>query len=201
MSWAAVASPLFLTFSHNKSEEHEMTSTKLAVDAIARRIGLPIRRVRAVAAYLTAAGGLPAGAPGKSPELSPDDVVALIVGSVVDVPLRAVAAAVDEYRALVPPGYEASPPTIMRMPNAGAYLDVLASMAANDAAADVSKMKVEIVTSWPEVSIHHIDGSVVRFAPAGSLHGHWQSGCHRTSTTINGAAFVDALRDLFEEKK
>lgn len=177
-----------------------MTSTKLAVDAIARRIGLPIRRVRAVAAYLTAAGGLPAGAPGKSPELSPDDVVNLVVGSALDVPLRAVANTVDEYRALVPPGHEASPPTVTRIPTAGLYLDVLASMAANDAAADVSKMKIEIVTSWPELAIHHVDGSVVRFAPAGSLHGHWQANGHRSSTIINGAAFVDALSDLFQEK-
>lgn len=180
-----------------------MTSTNLAVDAIVRRLGLPARRVRAVAAYLTAAGALPSGSPGKSPELDIPDVVSLLIGSVVTVPLRAVAEAVEAYRNLGLPGHDAAgmPASVAaRFHCAGSHLDVLADMAVTNCAADVSNLKIEIATSSREIAIHHVDGSVDRFMPAGVLHGHWQASGHRTSTIINGAAFVDALLDLFGRK-
>jgi hypothetical protein len=184
-----------------------MTTTNQAVERITARIGFSRRRVKAVATYLTAAGVLPPGGPGKSPELAPAHVVDLIIGSAVDVPLRAVANAVRQYRDLGLPGHDATrmpAPVAARYHSAGDYLYILADMAVHgtpDAQADVSKLKIEIVASWPEIGIHHVDGSVQRFREAGVLGSHWAERGHRTSTVINGAAFVDALRDLFGKDK
>jgi hypothetical protein len=186
-----------------KKETWNMTTTNAAIAALVARVGFDPGRMRAVARKLTDAGRLPPGSPGKSPELEPEHVVDLIIGSAVDVPLRAVADAVRTYRSLGLPGHDASrmPASVAaRYHCAGDHLDVLGDMAAYaslDARADVSKLKLEVVSNWPEIGIHHVDGSVQRFLEASTLASHWQASGHRTSTVINGAAFVDAMRDLF----
>lgn len=180
-----------------------MATTALAVERIAVRCGFPKPRVRAVARALTESGRLPPGGPGKAPSIDVWHVVDIVLGSSVDAPLRAISATVAAYRELGLPGHDASgmPASVAEKYHcAGDFLDLLADMSAHgtlDAQADVAKLKLEIVASWPEISLHHVDRSVHRFCEAGSLPAHWQSSGHRKSTIINGDAFVDVIRDLF----
>jgi hypothetical protein len=167
-----------------------------AVDALCARLGFDPPRAKAVARSLTDAGAIPSGGPGKSPELDPEHVVDLALGCSVDAPLRAVAATVEAYRGLVPGGVNlaTAPDAIDR--TAGDALDVWADIALHGDADLLRRDTIEIVSSWPEVTIHR-DGAVTRFVAPGALASHWQSGGHRRSATINGAALVDALRELF----
>jgi hypothetical protein len=186
---------LFLQPQLIKLEIHEMTTTKLAVAALARHVGLPLKRIRGVAVALTEAGVLPPGSPGHAPELDPEHVVSLLIGSCVETPLRAVGDAVREYRALRPGGVPLQDaPASLR--SAGGALDIWADIAVHGDADVLRGDRIEIVTSWPEVAIH-TDGRVNRFQPLGTLPGHWQAHGHRKSVIIDGAAFVAALNELF----
>lgn len=178
-----------------------MVTTYQAVGAISARIGFPIKRVRHVARELTEAGAIPAGAPDKSPEIKLTHFIDILIGSALDVPLRSIAATVTDYKALGQEGHDASgmPDSIRaRRGNAGTVINGLANHVA--AEVDLAYLKVEVITSWPEIAIHH-SGGAIRFREAGALHNHWQRGGHRTSTTINGAAIVAAINDLFGEKQ
>ncbi|TIT25627.1 MAG: hypothetical protein E5W86_14875, partial [Mesorhizobium sp.] len=106
-----------------------MTSTAQAVGALARRVGLDPGRTAAVARMLTDAGMLPSGSPGKSPELTPQDVATLMLGVAVDVPLRAVADTVSEYRALRREGVPVGAPASISV-SAGEALDIIAEISA-----------------------------------------------------------------------
>lgn len=173
-----------------------MPSTSEAVNALAVRIGFDKPRVRAVARALTDAGRLPPGAPSKSPVLSINHVVDLLVGSAIDVPLRAVADTVASYRELTPAGtpIEALPASLQY--SAGNFLDSLADLAA-DGSQDVRRTKIEVVSTWPEIAVWMPDGSVRRFVAPGNDPSRWQNTGHRRSTVINGGAFSDAINDLF----
>ncbi|OCO99785.1 hypothetical protein BC374_24210 [Ensifer sp. LC13] len=83
--------------------------------------------------------------------------------------------------------------------SAGDFLDVTAEMAANgtpDAQRDVSASLIEIVSTWPEITIREA-GTTLRFQPVGTLPDHWQETRQRRAVTINGAAFVRAIRAAF----
>lgn len=174
-----------------------MPSTSEAVNVLAARIGFDKPRVRAVARALTDAGRLPPGAPAKSPMLDVGNVVDLFIGSAVDVPLRSVADTVAKIRELTPAGtpIEALPESLQY--TAGAYIDALADMAA-EGSLDVRRVKIEVVSTWSEMAVHQPDGSVSRFVEPGALASNWQHAGHRRSTVINGAAFADAINELFE---
>lgn len=173
-----------------------MTSTQQAVGALARRVGYDPGRTAAVARMLTDAGILPGGSPGKSPELTPQDVATLMLGVAVDAPLRAIAATTSEYRALRREGVpEGAPERISG--TAGDALDILAEIAATghiDAKSLVTKTVITVVSNWQEVVL--ADTIDVRRFSSG-MPGHWQAYGHRKSVEINGGAFVDAIQDLF----
>jgi hypothetical protein len=175
-----------------------MVSTNEAVDALCRHIGFDPPRAAAVAKKLTEAGSIPPGGQGKSPELDPDHVLAILLGSSVDAPLRAIAAMVEQYRSLVPGGANlvGAPATIDR--NAGDALEVFADIAVHGDSDLLRRDKIEIVSNWPEVAILR-DGKVARFVPVGALATHWRDSGHRKSTIISGAALVDCLHALFGE--
>lgn len=179
-----------------------MVTTYQAVGAISRRVGLPIKRCRAVAVKLTEAGTIPAGAPGKSPEINLVHFLDLLIGSALDVPLRSVAETVAAYKILGEPGHDAA-----GMPASVRAKYRTAEQVINRLAIDLegsgalSLVQLEIVTSWPEICILRGDEVIFRFREAGSLPSHWQDGGHRTSTTINGAAILAAINDLFGEHK
>lgn len=172
-----------------------MPTTKQAVAAIVRHIGLDEGRVGAVARALTDDSVLPPGAPGKSPDLSPQDVASLMLGAALDVPLRAVADAVATYRELTPAGTPIDVLPASLQYAAGNFLDGLADYPEN-----ARHLRIEVVSTWREITIHYADGSTRRFVEPGADASRWQSNGHRRSTVINGAAFADAVRDLFGGK-
>lgn len=177
-----------------------MVTTYQAVGAISERIGFPIKRVRCVARELTEAGIIPSGSPGKSPEVNLVHFIDILLGSAIDAPLRSIPDAVNAYKALGEPGHDATnmPASVRaKYRTAESIINRLAVDLDGDGA--LSKLQIEIVTSWPEIAIVDVDGVVFRFREAGSLPTHWQHSGHRTSTTINGAAIVAAIRDLFGE--
>ncbi|MBS3649674.1 hypothetical protein KEU06_13760 [Pseudaminobacter sp. 19-2017] len=178
-----------------------MTTTLEAVDALCAFLGFAKPRTRAVARALTDAGVLPAGGPGRSPEIKPEHLVSLLIGVAVDAPLRAVADAVRNYRELAPGGanLDGAPESIIR--TAGEAIDVQAHLALGGDADLFRRDKLEIVSSWQEIALHDASaGKIVRFVPVGADASRWQASGHRRSTIINGAAFNDAVRSLFGGK-
>ncbi|RWB89240.1 MAG: hypothetical protein EOQ52_12760 [Mesorhizobium sp.] len=173
-----------------------MTSTKLACDAVVRRVGYDPGRTKEVARALTDAGMLPAGSPGKSPELSPQDVATLVLGVALDVPLRAVAETVGQYRALRREGVPVGAPERISG-TAGEALDIIAEIAASgtpDAKALVAKTILSVVNNWAEIVLTDtID--VRRFS--GGEPGRWQAYGHRRAAEVNLGAFLDVMTDLF----
>lgn len=172
-----------------------MPTTKQAVAAIVRLIGFDEGRVGAVARTLTDDSVLPPGGPGKSPQLSPQDVASLMLGATLDVPLRAVADTVAAYRELTPAGTPIDMLPASLQYSAGNYLDALA-----DEPENARHLHIEVVSTWREVAIHYQDGTVRRFLEPGSDPSHWQHAGHRWSTVVNGAAFADAVRALFSKE-
>ncbi|MER8783365.1 hypothetical protein NKH60_19320 [Mesorhizobium sp. M1006] len=124
------------------------------------------------------------------------NVVDLFLGSAVDVPLRSVADTVARVRELTPAGtpLKALPESLRH--TAGAYLDALADMAA-EGSLDVRRVKIEVVSNWKELAVHQPDGTISRFVEPGAIASNWQHAGHRRSTAINGAAFADAVSNLF----
>lgn len=176
-----------------------MTATKLAVDALVRRVGYDPGRCSAVARELTEAKVLPSGGPAKSPELSPQDVASLMLGVALDRPLRAVADTVRQYRSLRREGVPEGAPASIGA-TAGEELDILAEIAATgspEAKALVARTIISVVSNWPEVTF--VDTIDTRRFSAGQP-AHWQSAGHRKSVEVNGAAFVDVINELFGEK-
>ncbi|MER9900106.1 hypothetical protein [Mesorhizobium sp. M0130] len=166
------------------------------MNVLAARIGFDKPRVRAVARALTDAGRLPPGAPAKSPVLDIGHVVDLLIGSAVDVPLRSVADTVAKVRELTPAGAPIDVLPASLQYSAGNYLDALADLAA-EGSLDVRRAKLEFVSSWNELAVYQPDGAISRFVGPGANAAQWQQSGHRRSTAINGAAFADAIRDLF----
>jgi hypothetical protein len=178
-----------------------MPTTNEAVHAVWRHLGFEKPRVAAVARSLTDAGVLPAGGPGRSPELEPQHVVDIILAVAVDAPLRALAAKVAEYRAMTPGGacLVGAPDSI---DTAGRMLDILGDWSIHGDADLLRRDAIEVVSSWPEIALHdYAAAQVRRFAPVGTLASHWQNSGHRRSTCIHGSAFVNAMRELFGESK
>jgi hypothetical protein len=169
-----------------------VTTTNDATAAIERRIGIPKSRGVTVARRLTEHGLLPAGAPGKAPELDRADFVTLLIGLASDAPLSRVADAVATYRDLTPAGTPIDVLPASLQFSAGNFLDVL-----TDAPENSSHMQIEFVSTWPGVTIHYADGTVRRFVKPGSDASRWQHSGYLKSTTINGSAYRDCVLDLF----
>lgn len=177
-----------------------MATTNDAVAALVARVGFDPGRAAAVARKLIDDGILPMGSPRHTPEIEPQDVATLMLGTALDVPLRAVADAVREYRALRREGLPAGAPARISR-TAGEELDILAEIAVGgspDGKALVAKTIITVVSSWPELLLADtIDTR--RFS--GGMPGHWQAYGHRKSVEINGGAFVDAIHDLFGDNE
>ncbi|MDG4854065.1 MULTISPECIES: hypothetical protein [unclassified Mesorhizobium] len=170
-----------------------MVTTKQAVDAIARHIGFDPPRVAAVARRLTEAGVLPSGAPKAPPVLNPEHVVSIIMGSAGDGwPLHKTAAVVASHRDLTPAGVSIDALPGRLQFTAGNFLDALA-----DEPENARHLRIEIVSTWPEIAIFYDDGTVRRFVEPGANPNRWQGSGHRRSTTINGPAFAGTFQDLF----
>jgi hypothetical protein len=170
-----------------------------ALAAADKYLGFPEPRARAIAKRLTESGLLPAGGPGRSPELDDHGFVRLLIALAVNDRLRRADDVVRTYSELAPGGasLEGAPDSITR--TAFEQIAILAAIAIHgdaDAVRSVRKAKLEFVSSWPEIAIYEY-GPTVRFRPPGALAATWGDNKQRTSTTINGAAFVDAIQELF----
>lgn len=160
--------------------------------AIERHLGFPETRSRTTARSLQEGGVWPMGGPGVAPELDAEKIVSLVIALAIDGPLHKASGAVVAYRDLTPVGapLDALPDTIRY--TAGDFLDGLA-----DEPANARNLTIEIVSTWPEVAMHYSDGNIRRLVSPGADPNRWQARGHRRSTTINGAAFADAINELF----
>ncbi|MDX8499883.1 hypothetical protein RFM99_15800 [Mesorhizobium sp. VK4C] len=169
------------------------------MSAIERHVGFPKSRARQVARRLQEAHILPLGGPGIAPELDAYGFISLLIALAADAPLHEAAEAVSTYRALTPGGVDltGAPESV---DTAGRALDIFADIAAHGEPDLLRRDFFEVVSSWPEIAMRR-DGAVTRFASVGALASHWQAKGHRKSITINGAALVDAIQELFGDSK
>jgi hypothetical protein len=169
--------------------------------SIEHYLGFPKSRSITISRRLQERGALPIGAPGVAPELDTHDVVSLIIALAADTALHEAPDAVARYRSLTPGGVDltGAPDSI---DTAGRALDIFADIAIHGDADLLRRDRIEVVSNWPEVSIHDAtSGLTKRFVPVGALAANWQANGHRKSTTINASAFVDCIRDLFGASK
>ncbi|MBH5371479.1 hypothetical protein [Bradyrhizobium glycinis] len=175
-----------------------MATLNECLDAAEQHLGFREPRARAIAKRLTEAGILPSGGPGRPPELDETDFVRLLIALAVNSQLRRSDEIVRVYSELAPHGarLQGAPNSVVE--TAFDQLAIIADIALHGDASLVRKVKIEFVSTWPEIAIHDY-GATARFREVGANASHWNSGKHRTSTVINGAAFVDALEELFGE--
>lgn len=166
--------------------------------AIERHLGFPETRNRTTARSLQEGEIWPLGGPGAAADVDVDDVISLIIAVAIDGPLHKAAGAVRTWRKMTPGGVSLTG-TPESIDTAGRALDIFADVAINGEHLDLLRRDfVEVVASWPEIVISNATtGAATRFVPVGENAGHWQLRGHRRSTTINGSALVDCLRELF----
>jgi hypothetical protein len=167
-----------------------------AIAALERHVGFRRGRLISMAQRLQNAGVIPTGAPRTAPQLDHAHVVDLVVAYAVDAPLHLAARSVETYGALTPGGANLTGAPASIKVTAADYLASIASLAA-DGDAGMRRLRLEFVSTWPELAVHFEDGSIHRFQAVGAVSGHWQSAGHRQSLTINGAALADALQEIF----
>ncbi|CAN7701584.1 hypothetical protein [Mesorhizobium sp. LjNodule214] len=174
-----------------------MATLKACLTSIEHYLGFPKSRSITVSRRMQERDALPIGAPGVAPELDAHDAVSLIIALAADTALHEAPDAVGRYRSLTPGGVDLTDaPT--SIDTAGLALDIMADIAVHGSADLLRRDRIEVVSNWPEVAIHDAtSGHTKRFAAAGAAASHWQQVGHRKSTTINGSAFVDCIRDLF----
>lgn len=174
-----------------------MAAPNEAFVAIERHLGFPETRNRTTARSLQESAALPMGGPGVAPELDVDDFLVLVIALAADTTLHGSAAAVKALFNTTPGGSiigDDAPDSIPR--NAGHELIRWSDQALHGDADALRRDRVEVVSNWPELVIHS-DGKQHRFVAPGTNAAHWQAKGHRKSITINGAALVDCLRELF----
>lgn len=164
--------------------------------ALKRHVGLTQSKTFATARRLREAGMFPAGAPGISPEVSLSGALDLVVGVVASGRVYQAPEVLQRFKSMSPGGADLSAAPEHLRATAGAQLTAIGELMIEGDDA-MRRLQLEFVASWPELAVHYEDGSIERFQQQGALPGHWQSTGHRTSTTINGAALANALKDLF----
>lgn len=164
-----------------------------AVDSL----GFDAARVKHVARRLSEAGKIPAGGPSRSPELSEDDVLRLVMAVATSPKLRQAETSVETYGALTLAGAHIvgdAPESVPR--NAFDEIELLVEKA-RGGDVEARHSFLSFVRSWPEIVIEREGLSVARFRQPGANAGHWAHDGHRTATTIPVAALADILDALF----
>ncbi|MBY5831216.1 hypothetical protein HFN47_19010 [Rhizobium leguminosarum] len=167
-----------------------------AIAALERYVGFRRGRLVSMAQRMQNAGVIPTGGPRTAPQLTLVNVVDLVVAYAADAPLHLAARSVETYGALTPGGADLKDAPVMVKVSAASYLASIAALAA-EGDDGMRRMKLEFISTWPELAVHFEDGSVHRFQSVGAVSGHWQSTGHRKSLTINGAALADAMKEIF----
>lgn len=182
-----------------------MTTVAPTVAALEQYCGFGAGRVRANVRALTEGGLIAPGAPGVSVQISEADFVLVLLAVASAAPLHAVADTVAKLASLVPNGIDVDVMPAGIRPAKRTAFDVLheivwsAAHGDIEAQARVSKINIEVVGTWPEVSMHTAEG-IVRFQPVGALAGHWGGNKQRRATIIPGSALVDCVRALFAKE-
>jgi hypothetical protein len=186
-----------------------MATLKGVLAVIEQHIGFSTSRTKQIARRLAEADIIPTGGPRRAPEIDTNHFVSLVAAAAMDDGLADVVASHHRLSTMTPGGAMLSvdltvsgeptehwPTAVPR--SARQVLDVIAEMALGDldSQRDVAAMRLEFVSSWPEITIYDGDRTR-RFREPGSNAGHWGERGHRRSVTINGGAFVDAVRSLF----
>lgn len=174
----------------------QTTTLAAAIAALERHLGFRRGRLVSMAQRLQNAGVIPTGAPRTAPQLTMGNVVDLVVAYAADAPLHLAARSAETYGALTPGGANLDGAPAKAKVTAAEYLTSIAAIAA-DGDAGMRRLKLEFVSTWPELAVHFEDGLIHRFQAVGAVSGHWQSAGHRQSLTINGAAFADAMQEIF----
>lgn len=174
-----------------------MASLSRVISALERHCGFPASRCSTVARRLQEADVIPMGRPGTSPDLSLDDVISLFLALASDEVLHHAARAARVYGALVPGGADLSeaPDTMLR--TAREYLRSVVQMAASDDPEDnkaAAIVRLEVVSSWPEVVIYLPGLAVQRFREVGADAATW-NGHVRRAVAVSGNAFVRMIRE------
>lgn len=191
------STPFVLPLHSSLTKEIRMTvSLADAIAALERHVGFRRGRLVSVSQRLQNAGVIPTGAPRTAPQLSLDDVLRIVVAYAADAPLHRSAASVATYSALTPGGADTSGAPAHIRATAGQELRAIAELAAAGDV-DMRRLRIEVVSTWPEVAVYFADGEVHRFQPLGTIPNHWQATGHRKAITINGAAFCDVFDSLF----
>ncbi|MGI8395102.1 hypothetical protein ACRYWZ_01865 [Agrobacterium deltaense] len=159
-------------------------------NSIRQHLGVPVTRSLNVVRRLREAGMFPSGGPGRGPEFTRGDIIALMVAVATGAKLEDVAVATRATLATVPGGANlaGAPLTIPR--TAEIALAVLASQAADGD--DLDGLTIEIAHGEHEVVFVWSDGVTQRFQVPGALANHVPRG--RVATRIPGAALASIIR-------
>ncbi|MBB4364245.1 hypothetical protein GGD65_005303 [Bradyrhizobium sp. CIR18] len=158
-----------------------------AVDSL----GFDPARVKHIARRLSEAGKISSGGPARSPELSEDDVLRLIMAVATSPKLRQAEQSVEIYGALTPAGVRIADDTPDSITRDEATAIAVEVEKARGGDTEARRSFLTFVRSWPEIVIERQGGNVVRFRQSGANDGH------RTATTIPVAAVADILDDIF----
>ncbi|TGV61538.1 hypothetical protein EN784_03930 [bacterium M00.F.Ca.ET.141.01.1.1] len=175
-----------------------MPNLAAAVAVLQNHCGFKAARSRTVARRLLEDGLIEPGAPGVAVEITQADFALLLLAVASGAPLRAVAEAVASLASCVPDGVDVGVMPESIRPAERIAFDFLHDLVWSPNSSPVTA--VEICETWPEVTFHTRDG-VVRFQPAGTLAGHWQSSKQRRATRIPGSAIALAAKHLFGDNQ
>ncbi|WP_414462706.1 hypothetical protein [Hyphomicrobium sp. DY-1] len=173
------------------------------VTAFERELGLGAARSRSVARCLSEAKIVPAGAAHAPARYDFRDVGSLLLGVCADVTLPNVAETVVTLDRLMPNGIVVDDEMPERLKSklfrAGHALDALLEAAVEDDDTLRSIDYIEVVSSWPEISIHWSVGEPERYREPGKDARQWGA-MHMRSIKIPGKALFQCIRRLFADE-
>lgn len=170
-----------------------MSPVEKIAQLLETHVGFKRSRILQVARALSEGGLIASGGPGRAPEFSRDDVVAILVGVATGAKIESVAEATRAALATIPGGADvgAAPLTIPR--TAEIQLAVLASMSLSGD--NLKGVTIEIVHGWPEVALIWADGKAQRFQAAGSVTNSQPSNKSRVAARIAGDDFAAFIKE------
>jgi hypothetical protein len=153
-----------------------------------------------IARRLQEAGHLPTGSGSAPPTLQIKHIATFLLALLSGQPLKGVADAAEVYSDLRRYGFNvAVMPDSIRPPvfTARDYVEYVLHLFASGDTEGLGRLQLEVVSSWPELTIHFADGAAPwRFVTAGEPATHWRSPDVRKSTTITSQALHQIVRRL-----
>lgn len=170
-----------------------MSPVEKIAQLLETHVGFKRSRILQVARALSEGGLIASGGPGRAPEFSRDDLIAVLVGVATGATLNTVAEATRAVLAATPGGADVRSAPLSIPRTAEIQLAVLASMSL--AGDSLEGLTIEIVQGWPEVALIWADGKVHRFQAAGSIANHHQDNKGRWAVRVPGPAFAAFIKE------